>query len=253
MAKTKRKPKIQISRHAQPFLYKGGKIGVLFIHGYTDSLWQIRHLARELHQKGVTCMGICLPGHGTTPEDLLNFTTSDWLSSTKRALVDLRKFCQKVYVVGVSLGGNLALSLAAKDPNLVDGLICVGTPMFIKNQELFKFLIPIVSKFKKFWPKRIPESKKELCRRVGIYDKFPLKSVLEVIEFVDKNRVEVAKVKIPVLIIHVGEKLYVDPKSYQYLYDNLNSKKKEILKVKDHRGNSTQRTIFKKSCEFLEI
>lgn len=101
----------------QPFLWEGecceGKRhGVLLLHGFTGSVAHMRLLAEGLHQRGFTVMGINLPGHATTMDDMASRTWQDWLEAAKAAYLRLKQQCDFVSVAGLSMGGCLALILA---------------------------------------------------------------------------------------------------------------------------------------------
>ena len=101
----------------QPFLWEGEKCngkthGVLLIHGFTGTAAQMRMIAQGLHQQGFTVMGINLPGHAATMDDMAAHTWDDWLTAAKEAFLQLKKTCDDVSVAGHSMGGCLALILA---------------------------------------------------------------------------------------------------------------------------------------------
>jgi carboxylesterase len=62
----------------------------------------------------IAATSMCLPGHGTTVDDMERTTWQDWADGVERAFDALRNRCARVAVVGQSLGGLLALHLASK-------------------------------------------------------------------------------------------------------------------------------------------
>jgi carboxylesterase len=54
----------------------------------------------------------CLPGHGTSPRDLEWTSYADWVDAAETAYVSLAARCPTVGVVGLSMGGALAVQLA---------------------------------------------------------------------------------------------------------------------------------------------
>lgn len=100
----------------QPFLmegeYRHGKRhGVLLLHGFTGSAAHMRLIAAGLHRRGFTVMGINLPGHATTMDDMAAHTWQDWLEAAKAAFLRLQQNCDFASVAGLSMGGCLALIL----------------------------------------------------------------------------------------------------------------------------------------------
>ncbi len=87
--------------------------GVLLVHGFSASPWELRELGDELAASGLRVLGVRLPGHGTTPEDLARRTWEEWLSAVERGL-ELISACgsRRIYGVGMSTGALLLLHLA---------------------------------------------------------------------------------------------------------------------------------------------
>lgn len=113
-----RRPEIDFSQEiCQPFLLEGEagegkKHGVLLLHGFTGSAAHMRLIGEMLHTQGFTVMGVNLPGHATSMDDMAQCTWDDWLSAAKEAFLQLKQRCEMVSVAGLSMGGCLALILA---------------------------------------------------------------------------------------------------------------------------------------------
>ncbi len=110
---------------AEPFSSSGGPVGVLVLHGFTGNPSSMRPLAEAFAAAGHTVELPRLPGHGTTVEDMLTTTWSDWSAAAEEALIDLRSRTEKVVVSGLSMGGSLTCWLATRHPELA-GIICVN-------------------------------------------------------------------------------------------------------------------------------
>lgn len=101
---------------------------VLLLHGLGGAAATMAPLADALAAYGHDVHAPTLPGHGSEPAALLTVGWADWLAAAEEWQCDL--------VVGQSMGGNLALALAASgrcaavvainppppDPDAVDGL-----------------------------------------------------------------------------------------------------------------------------------
>jgi len=101
---------------ALPLSLPGGSIGALLIHGFTGTPRDLADLAARLQARGLTVSVPRLPGHGTNGRDFLQSGWRDWLRASVDAYADLRARCQTVHVVGFSMGGILAVLLAARFP-----------------------------------------------------------------------------------------------------------------------------------------
>lgn len=99
---------------AAPFEFAGDRRGVLCLHGFTGTPFEMRYLGGRLGARGLTTRGIALPGHATRIEDLHDKTWTDWADAVAAAYDDLAARCDRVAVVGQSLGGLLALHLATR-------------------------------------------------------------------------------------------------------------------------------------------
>ncbi|QFS84020.1 Thermostable monoacylglycerol lipase [Roseivivax sp. THAF40] len=112
---------------AQPFLFEGSRLGVLFLHGFTSTPQSVRAVARRLHESTqATVMGPLLAGHGTVPEDLARTGHLDWVRSAEGALDTLRGRCDRVIIGGLSLGATIALNIAARRPGDIDGVFSIN-------------------------------------------------------------------------------------------------------------------------------
>jgi carboxylesterase len=122
---------------AQPFSHQGGITGVLLCHGFTGSPQSLRPWAGFLAEAGLSVSLPLLPGHGTSWQQMNHTTSDDWLAAAETALAELRSRCDEVFLMGLSLGGCLALRLAetAPGPDL-RGLVLVN-PSLAPDTKLF--------------------------------------------------------------------------------------------------------------------
>ncbi len=96
-------------------------------------------LARALEAGGLDVEAPLLPGHGTSVEDLAACRWDDWASAAEAAFDRLVARWGDVLVVGLSMGGTLALWLAARRPE-VNGLVVVN-PYVDPPAESFRELL----------------------------------------------------------------------------------------------------------------
>src|SRR4051812_24355410 len=94
-------------------LEHAGAPAILLLHGAGDTPQSMQYLAAALHARGFHVEAPLLPGHGRTVQDF-NRTTADALSKAARANYEaLRATHEWVGVIGLSMGGALAVQLAA--------------------------------------------------------------------------------------------------------------------------------------------
>ncbi|MDH6698147.1 alpha/beta hydrolase [Streptomyces griseoviridis] len=111
---------------AEPYRHEGGKVGVLLCHGFTGSPQSLRPWAERLAERDLTVSLPLLPGHGTRWEDMQLTGWQDWYAELDRALRSLADRCDQVFVAGLSMGGTLALRLAARHGDTVSGVVLVN-------------------------------------------------------------------------------------------------------------------------------
>ena len=117
---------MQVSDFAMPFHADGGRVGVLFCHGFTGSPWSLLEWAQTTAKAGYRVSLPRLPGHGTTWQELNVTSWRDWYGTAEQAFLELRASCDVVFVAGLSMGSALALRLAEKYPEQVAGLVLVN-------------------------------------------------------------------------------------------------------------------------------
>ncbi|SFE93966.1 alpha/beta hydrolase [Alteribacillus iranensis] len=89
-------------------------IGCLCLHGFTGSPWELEPIATRLKQNHNWLVYTpVLPGHGQG-EDLKKTTYQAWIYKADMAAKHMISQCEKVYVIGFSMGGMLACYIAAR-------------------------------------------------------------------------------------------------------------------------------------------
>ena len=104
-------------------LFDGGRVGILLIYGLGGTPVELSFVAQALNRAGHTVYCPLLVGHGG-PGELLNATTwMDWYKSVEEAHDALKERSDVIVVGGLSSGVLLALHLAAKRPQEVNGTL----------------------------------------------------------------------------------------------------------------------------------
>ncbi|KIH98798.1 carboxylesterase [Streptomonospora alba] len=131
---------------AEPYRRSGGETGVLLCHGFTGSPRSMLPWAQHLADAGHTVDVPLLPGHGTSWQDMAATTSTQWLAEVESALLRLHGLCGTVFVMGLSMGGCLALRLAELHPDKVRGVVVVNPSLAVENLLLpvARLLAPLV-------------------------------------------------------------------------------------------------------------
>lgn len=115
----------EILTGAEPQSWAGGPDGVLVVHGFTGTPQSMRPLAEAFAAAGFTVELPLLPGHGTSVDDMLPTSWTDWSAAADAAYAALAARCRSVVVAGLSMGGTLTLWLATRHPE-IRGIVCVN-------------------------------------------------------------------------------------------------------------------------------
>ena len=107
----------EIMPGCEPLSIEGGPSGVLVIHGFTGNPSSMRSLAERIGTAGFAVEMIRLPGHGTTLEDLVPRRWDEFATAALDAYDELLRRCDRVGVVGLSVGGGLSALIAEERPS----------------------------------------------------------------------------------------------------------------------------------------
>lgn len=124
---------------ADAFCLDGGPVGALLCHGFTGTPQSLRAWGEHLAAGGLTVSCPLLPGHGTRWQDLNRTRWPDWYGAVETAFEELSGRCATVFVMGLSMGGALALRLAECRPEAVAGLVLVN-PSVVTTRRSFAVL-----------------------------------------------------------------------------------------------------------------
>lgn len=203
-----------------PFYWRRGKIAILCIHGFTATTVEVRKIAAYFSEQGYTTRGPLLPGHGTNALEMNKTNWKDWWSAAEAALLELMQDYTKIFVLGESMGGLLALRLAAKYPSLL-GAMVFAPAIKIKNLWLSKFIWrfrPLINKGKP--DPTIPQQS---------YSAFPLKAASSLLELQKIVKNELKEVKIPVIFFQGKKDDTVDPMGAVFAYESINHEDKDFV------------------------
>ncbi|ASK60727.1 carboxylesterase [Virgibacillus phasianinus] len=208
----------------KPFLYKGGKRGVLLLHGFTGNTKDVRALGNYLNKHGYTCYAPLYAGHGTSPEELLTSRSAEWWQDVVDGYNYLKKLqIEEIAVVGLSLGALYALKLGSMLP--VNGIVSMCAPIKKKSLEtLSDHITRYAVNYKKMEKKSDQQIQNELTSIHKSSDTILL-DVQHVIEDVN-NRLPA--IECPALIIQARQDHRANLESPDILYNKISSTKKSI-------------------------
>ena len=211
------------------FLNGGGSSGVLLIHGFTGLPAELFLLGQFLNQKNFTVLCPRLAGHGVDENNLMRTTKDDWFNSVLDGFYILGGACEKIFVVGHSMGGILTLKLAAEQK--ITKIVTLSAPIFIDDGLGLKNLPPkefcgnacIVQPRRKL--DNVPQAANE------VYKKTPLVSVHELVDLIADVKNLLPTITTPILIMHGEDDHTAQPRSARFIMDNIGSERKFITTV----------------------
>jgi carboxylesterase len=199
-----------LSRPADPERTGGRRVGVLLLHGFCGSPASMRPWAEYLAERGYAVEVPLLPGHGTRWQDLNQVSWRQWDDEASSALDTLVASCDRVVVAALSMGGSLALRLAAQRPGDVAGLVLVNPFVSSRRKELM--LLPLLKHLVPSFPGVVNDIKKPGQDEVG-YPRLPLKGVAEIVRLWKQVVPDLPSVTQPLLYFRSSEDHVIDPSS----------------------------------------
>lgn len=115
---------VAVSKDAQ-----ASKSPVLLLHGLTGAPADLQTITRHLRQGGYEVAAPMLPGHGVPEAELLKTGWRDWLACAEAELLRLTADGERAFVGGLSMGAVLALALAIRHPERVEGVLCFAVTL----------------------------------------------------------------------------------------------------------------------------
>ena len=190
----------------EPFdLVGDGEVGVVLVHGFTGTPFEMRFLGEELARAGFHVHGALLPGHGTRVGDLDATTWHDWADAVEDAFDALALACRRVAVVGQSLGGLLALHLASRRPE-VAGVAALATPLWLEglSARVARWAASGALRHIPAIPKLYGSDCRDRTtrRRNPAYRAIPTRALAQLAEYMRVTGEALDRVTAPVLVVH---------------------------------------------------
>jgi carboxylesterase len=213
----------QIIPTAEPFFLPGGRTGCLLIHGFTGTPKEMRWMGEYLNTEGYTCLGVRLAGHATDPEDMIRSRWTDWIASVEDGYHVLRGVTDRVFLIGLSMGGVLSLLMSTRLD--VAGVVAMSTP-YALPRDYPLWLLRLYSRFIKYAPKskEMPGASwfdKEAYADHISYPQNPIISVADLKLLLAVMRAGLPEIRKPVMLIHSRDDSYVLPGNLERIYAGL--------------------------------
>jgi carboxylesterase len=239
---------------AEAFAHQGSPTGVLLCHGFTGSPQSLRPWAEYLAAAGLSVALPRLPGHGTTWQEMARTRWEDWYAEVDRAFDELQASCAEMFVMGLSMGGCLALRLAELRGDAIRGLVLVN-PSITADTKLF-MLAPVLKLVVPSLKGIASDVKKPGAAEVG-YDRVPVKAAATLPGLWRITQQHLTELTQPVLAFRSATDHVVGPASMKLLRDALPPAQLEVRELADSYHVATldhdAEVIFSGSLEFIRL
>jgi len=207
-------------------------LGVLILHGFSSSLDCVSCVEPPLQALGLPTRMPVLRGHSAeSPDALRGVIWKDWVADAEVALRDLLTEAERAIIFGHSMGGLVALTLAAEQGQVIDSIVvaaaCVQlTSPFAPGRSLH-FLTPLVARLlgKVGMPPNYADP--ELARYDTNYPWVPADAAVSLFQFSKAARQRLPEVRLPTLIIQSRNDSTVAPESAEIIYHGISTPQAE--------------------------
>lgn len=194
----------------EPFLLRGSRaVGIVLTHGLTSSPGEVRWLGDHLAAQGYTVCGVRLTGHATDPRDLTRVHWRDWLACVHDGYHLLHGQCDRIALVGHSMGGLLTLAAAIDLP--VAAAAVLGSPVWPKSRQAnaarwLKWVLPFTDQTDRTGLEDIVRAEQvrrgEPARGRIRYNRWATNGVAQLNDLMAYVRGRLGEIRIPLLLVY---------------------------------------------------
>jgi carboxylesterase len=218
---------VEVMAGAEPCWFGGNEIGCLVCHGFTGTVQTVHPLGASLAARGGFTVSMPrLTGHGTRPEDMAECTAEDWIRDVEAALETLRQRCAKVFCIGLSMGGTLALYVAAMHPEMVAGAVTINGAVFSNNADMAA--LAFATDQSGVYNGRGPDIRMPGVVKVA-YPGVPSPPIRQLYALVAVTRDLLPRIVCPTLIFQSRTDYAVPPENGPYILGHITTEDKQLL------------------------
>lgn len=247
-------PQAQSMALSQSFRSEGhgelGRVGVAVCHGFTGSPVSMRGWSEYLAEAGFAVNMPLLAGHGSSWQQLSKTPWQNWYRDFEAAYLELSTRCDTVFVAGMSMGGALALRVAALHPVAGVALVNPGLTFSDKRAKysgLLKYVLKSVP--------AIGDDIKAPGISEGAYTRTPVAAVHQLAQLFADTTSLLPQVSAPTLIFRSTEDHVVPESSIEVIKAGLGSTDVQVVPLENSYHVATMDndapTIFSQSADFF--
>ena len=223
-------PGVPLRPDAEPYSAAGGPVGAVLCHGLTGMPGSLRAWGEQLAGAGLSVRIPRLPGHGTTWQDANRTTWQDWYAELERTFDDVRSRCEKAFVMGLSMGGTLALRLAENRGVDIAGVVVVNPSLFTLRKDAK--LLPALRLLVPSMPPVGNDIKKPGVTEPA-YDRLPVKAAYQLAQLWKVTNADLEKVSQPLLVLTSKDDHVVEPANSERLMEGAGTTDKRQVILED--------------------
>ena len=234
-----------------------GSFGVLLLHGFTSALDAVSGLIPTLESMKIPYSMPVLRGHNATPDKLIGVRAQDWYDDAYKALEELCQKVDHVFVIGLSMGGLVALNLCIKKHPCSDKIAaCILWAPALGFVNPLAWLAKPLSIFFKNWKGQDSFHDPECRKNNHNYKTFPTKAFCELYDYAAETNKHLTEMLKPLCIIHSIKDQVVPIQTSRVLFEKASSNYREmheLTKSGHELGQDMEaETVFKLTAEFIQ-
>ena len=199
----------------------------LCLHGLTGTPYEVRPVAEALVARGVRARGPWMAGHEEGVEALARTSWQSWVEVARSELAALQAEHDRVFLVGMSMGGLVSLKLAETEE--IDAIVVIGTPLVLPPP--IPQILPLLRRFVSTRSKKDGSDIREPAARARhpSLPLMPLSAVAELISLQSQVIPDLAQIRAPILVAHGRLDQTARPRDAKRILEEVGSRDKELF------------------------
>ena len=204
---------------------------VIFIHGFMGSPNQFTDLEDAVYKEGCSYMSVLLPGHGDGIKEFVNNGITNWENHLQKEIDSVKKEHNRIFLVGHSMGGLLALNASLNRENKVAGVVLLSSPLKVNlfnpkslSQKIHLLTLSGDNEIKSVYLKASGVDRSKIFPYPSI-----VKPFVNFYKVVNKTRRHLPEVFVPVLIFLSKNDETASYKSAKLYYEGLCNAQKTVI------------------------
>jgi carboxylesterase len=199
----------------------------LCLHGLTGTPYEVRPVAEALVARGVRARGPWMAGHEEGAEVLAKTSWQAWVEGARVELAALRAEHDRVFLVGMSMGGLVSLRLAETEE--INAIVVIGTPLVLAPP--IPQILPILRRFVSSRSKKDGSDIREPAARARhpSLSVMPYSAVAELIALQSQVIPDLGSIRAPILVAHGRLDKTARPRDAERILEAVGSSDKELF------------------------